>query len=340
MTRWGIIGPPGDPQVANVTAALRERGAEPVVLDLSGFPARSRLSLLDGTPSAPGVDVTAVRAWYLRSMPLPLPFAPWPGQGGRPGQDARDDARGDRGGVTPEEREREQRSAYAGGRERRSFTFGFVTALRHGGAVLVNPPETLGQHFLKLDQLRRLREAAVPVPRTLATNDPDAVAGFARATAGPVVYKPLAGGALCRRITPDDLRPERLRLLATAPVLFQEEVPGRNLRVYVVDGEVAASYEIVSEELDFRGAERAVLPEPPSEQERDACLRAARACGLTFTGVDVRRRDDGTFAVLECNPSPMFAAVERRTGSAGVTRALAALLCRAAVTGRAGCAGR
>ncbi|GAA3012186.1 hypothetical protein [Streptosporangium longisporum] len=333
MTRWGIIGPPEDPQVANVTAALRERGAEPVVLDLSGFPARSRLSLLDGTPSAPGVDVTAVRAWYLRSMPLPLPFAPWP-----PGRDAQDTpgdrgdggSGGDGGGVTPEEWEREQRSAYAGGRERRSFTFGFVTALRHGGAVLVNPPETLGQHFLKLDQLRRLREAAVPVPRTLATNDPDAVAGFARATAGLVVYKPLAGGALCRRITPGDLRPERLRLLATAPVLFQEEVPGRNLRVYVVDDEVAASYEIVSEELDFRGAERAVLPEPPSEQERDACVRAARACGLTFTGVDVRRRDDGTFAVLECNPSPMFAAIERRTGSAGVTRALAALLCRAA----------
>ncbi|MGC5014322.1 ATP-grasp domain-containing protein [Streptosporangium sp. DT93] len=320
MTRWGIIGPPGDPQVANVAAALRERGAEPVVLDLTAFPARSRLSLLDDLPSVPGVDVGAVRAWYLRSMPLPLPFALPPGRDERPGRDEP---------PALEERVREQRSAYAGGRERRSFTFGFVTALRCGGATLVNPPETLGQHFLKLEQLRRLREAGVPVPRTLATNDPDAVVGFARAT-GPIVYKPLAGGALCRRVTPEDLRPERLRLLATAPVLFQEEIPGRNLRVYVVGGEVAASYEIVSDELDFRGAERDVFPAAPSPQERDACLRAARACGMTFTGIDVRRRDDGTFAVLECNPSPMFAAVERRTGSSGVTGALAALLRRAA----------
>ncbi|MEU4834626.1 hypothetical protein [Streptosporangium sp. NPDC023615] len=337
MTRWGIIGPPDDPQVSNVAAALRERGAEPVVLDLTAFPARSRLSLLDGVPSVPGVDVGAVRAWYLRSMPLPLPFALPLGQTERHDRDGRL-ARGDRqgrdeqsgrGGTVPEELAREQRSAYAGGRERRSFTFAFVTALRCGGAALVNPPGTLGQHFLKLEQLRRLRGAAVPVPRTLATNDPDAVVAFARA-AGPIVYKPLAGGALCRRVTPQDLRPERLRLLATAPVLFQEEVPGRNLRVYVVGGEVAASYEIVSEELDYRGAERAVFPVAPSPDETDACLRAARACGLTFTGIDVRRRDDGTFAVLECNPSPMFAAIERRTATAGVTRALAALLRRAA----------
>jgi hypothetical protein len=47
---------------------------------------------------------------------------------------------------------------------------------------------------------------------------------------------------------------------------------------------------------------------------------------MAFTGIDIRRRRDGSFALLECNPSPMFAAIERRTGASPVTAALAGLL--------------
>ena len=60
--------------------------------------------------------------------------------------------------------------------------------------------------------------------------------------------------------------------------------------------------------------------------EADACRRAAAACGMTFTGLDLRRRPDGGFAVLECNPSPMFAGIQRRTGAEPVSDALAELL--------------
>ncbi|MGH3941465.1 MAG: ATP-grasp domain-containing protein [Pseudonocardiaceae bacterium] len=283
----------------------------PVILDFSRFPAKQTLSLLDGMPSAPGLGIDGARCWYIRSMPLPLPFFP---------KIARVDT------SSPDELARGWRHSYAGGRERRSFAFSFIRALERGGAFLVNPPVTFGQHFLKIEQLQLLRDVAVPVPRTLATNDPAAVIDFARSIDGSVVYKPLAGGAPCRRVTPEDLHPERLSLLANAPVLFQEEIPGRNLRVYAVAGRVVASYEIVSAELDYRGAETAVLPVALSDEEHKASLRAAEACGLVFTGIDIRRRPDGTFALLECNPSPMFTAIERRTGEALVTRALADLL--------------
>jgi hypothetical protein len=140
------------------------------------------------------------------------------------------------------------------------------------------------------------------------------------------VYKPLAGGGRCRRLSAADLEPDRLRLLAGAPALFQEEVPGANIRVYVVGDRVAAAYEIVSEELDYRGAEDAVVPTALDAAEHDACLRAAAACDMTFTGIDLRRRPDGGFAVLECNPSPMFAGIERWTGAAPVSLALTDLL--------------
>ena len=301
----GIIGRPDDPQVASVAGSLRRRGIEPVVLDLSRFPDHGSFSVRDGVPTARNLDLRAVAAWYVRSLPLPLPF------------------------LVPHDIDPDaSRLRYAAGRERRSFLAGFVAAMQASGALFVNPPAVMAQHFRKLEQLDTLRAAGVPVPATLATNDPWAVRRFARDVGEALVYKPLAGGGRCRRVTGDDLDLDRLRLLARAPVLFQAEIPGRNIRVYVVGGRMAAAYEIVSEQLDYRGAEIAVRSVLLGSAEADACLRAASACGMAFTGIDVRRRPDGSFAVLECNPSPMFAGIERRTGAAPVTDALTDLLQR------------
>ena len=300
----GIIGSPRDEQVARVARRLRDRGSEPLILNLRTFPAKARLSLFDGVPSVTGVDITAVRSWYIRSIPLPLPFL----------------------AASPRD--------YAAGREQRSFVTSFVAAVQRAGASLVNPPELFSQHFLKLEQLERIRGAGVPVPPTLATNDPAAVVDFARRNDGTLVYKPVAGGGRCRRVSLDDLGDDRLGRLASAPVLFQEEVPGRNVRVYVVGGEVVAVYEIISNEVDYRGSETAVIPIEASDDERKACRRAAEACELVFTGIDLKRRPDGRFAVLECNPSPMFAAIERRTGQSAISEALAELLLRAAAPTR------
>ena len=309
----GIIGPPSDPHVANVADCLREHGAEPVVLDLSRFPRSGTIGVLDGTPRVGGVDLCSVAAWYVRSLPLPLPFHPLDEERGEPGE-------------TLEDLYNRAHRAYAAGRERRSLVFSFISALEQAGTLFVNRPAQFSQHFFKLDQLDRLRRAGIPVPRSLGTNDPEAVLEFARSVPGPIVYKPLAGGGLCRRASETDLTLPRLRLLAHAPVLFQEEVPGRNIRSYVVGGRVVASYEILAEELDYRGAETAVVATPLSEEESDASCRAAQACELTFTGIDIRRRPDGTFAVLECNPSPMFAGIERITSAALISQGLAELL--------------
>jgi hypothetical protein len=81
--------------------------------------------------------------------------------------------------------------------------------------------------------------------------------------------------------------------------------------------------------LDCRGAETAMHAIGLSDAEWRATAAAARgACGMVFTGIDVRRRPNGAFVVLACNSSPMFAAIERRTGAAPVTEALADLLTR------------
>jgi len=310
MRNVGIFGREDDPQVARVAEYLRGRGAAPRIISLADFPARLRLTVEDGAARVEGEPLPASSSWYVRSLPMTMPFFDF---------DPRVEA------ASPPELLARWRARYAAERERQSFITGFVLALGRAGARLVNEPTALDQHFVKLEQLARLRAAGIPVPRTLATNDPEVLARFA-ARVGEVVYKPLAGGALCRRLMPEDLTGERLAALARAPVLFQEEVRGRNLRVYVVGGRVAAAYEIVSDEVDYRGREKGLAAAPLTEAERDAALRAADACAMPFTGLDLKRREDGRFAVLECNPSPMFAAIERWTKAAPVTRALGELL--------------
>lgn len=312
MHTVGIFGRADDPQAARVAGYLRGRGAAPLVVSLGDFPARLRLTVEDGEAHAGGRRLAGESAWYVRSMPMTMPFFDFD-----PRVEA-DDAR---------ELLARWRARYAAERERQSFITGFVLALGRAGARLVNEPSALDQHFVKLEQLARLRAAGVPVPRTLATNDPEALARFA-ARVGSVVYKPLAGGALCRRLTPEDFSDERLAALARAPVFFQEEARGRNMRIYVVGGRVAAAYEILSDEVDYRGSEKGVVGAELTEAERDAAVRAAEACAMPFTGLDLKRGEDGRFAVLECNPSPMFAAIEARTGRAPVTEALGELLLR------------
>lgn len=54
--------------------------------------------------------------------------------------------------------------------------------------------------------------------------------------------------------------------------MFQAEIPGRNIRVYVVGGSVVASYEVVSDELDYRGAEKAVLRVALGAEEGDVWM--------------------------------------------------------------------
>jgi ribosomal protein S6--L-glutamate ligase len=134
----------------------------------------------------------------------------------------------------------------------------------------------------------------------------------------------LAGGATVREVAAGDLTDDRLTALTLAPVLFQAYVPGIPVRAYVVGRRVVAAAEIHSAELDYRRGEESVVPTRLTALERRAVLAAARVCGMMFAGVDLIRSDAG-FHILECNPSPMFAVFEDKTGLR-VAEPLASLL--------------
>jgi glutathione synthase/RimK-type ligase-like ATP-grasp enzyme len=174
------------------------------------------------------------------------------------------------------------------------------------GAHFVNPVEQHDLHHLKLHQLELLARVGIHVPESLATSDPKALRAFVGRHKG-VIYKPLAGGTLVRKLSKDDLKPARLGLLASAPVLFQEQIQGDELRAYVLDGEVVAAFVAPTKGVaDVRERLDRFRPAKMTREEQDVCAKAVKATGLVFSGLDVRRAKRG-LVVLECNPTPAIA---------------------------------
>ena len=96
---------------------------------------------------------------------------------------------------------------------------------------------------------------------------------------------------------------------------FVEESAGEDIRALVVGGKVVASMKRQSLDDDFRsnihqGGEGSVVK--LTEEERKVAVKAAKAMGLPFCGVDMMRSSRGPL-VLEVNPSPGFA-IEKVTG--------------------------
>lgn len=178
-------------------------------------------------------------------------------------------------------------------------------------------------------QLDLFERAGLPVPDTVMTTDPDAAVTFCEEH-DRVIYKPVTTNAAPAEVTEEDLTPERLAKLRNAPVQFQEFVPGDDLRVYVLDGEVIGAIRYESDRFSFKldqKAGRSVDAQPASVASaiEDTATRAAELVDLTFGAADVRRRPDGGHALLELNQAPAFAAADEYADQ-NVTDAVAGYL--------------
>lgn len=300
--RIGILGQPTDAEADLVAARLREAGADPLFADLSAFPRATRLGLHveDGRPrvTLDGQDVSDVGAWYVRRFGHVDPLL--------------------RGELSRED----WNDVYGQFREwghvenQKAMTVASLLRFLEELAPMVNPPEAFIGHNRKPHQVWLLRKAGLPVPDFLASNDPDALRAFL-ARHSRVVYKPVAGGRHTREIDRPHLD-ARVHALATEPILVQALAEGRHCRAYVVGDRYLGAGEILFDReagIDYRastrGADRIDLP----PRIRDECVKAAQACGMSFTGLDVIWDEaSGAHHFLECNPSAMFVNFERMTG--------------------------
>lgn len=153
------------------------------------------------------------------------------------------------------------------------------------------------------------REAGLPVPETvLHSSVAVAEAALARA---PVVYKPVAGGDMCRELDTEALGKVGAPHLPR-PYIFQEKLVPPEIRVFRVGARFFA-FRIDADALDYRtvgGAAKVTEVEPPDEI-LDGLRALTDRIGFTYTAADFKTREStGELVFLEANSNPMFAAFD------------------------------
>ncbi len=201
--------------------------------------------------------------------------------------------------------------------------------LSESGVPVVNAPRALERTIDKHWCSHLLMREGIPTPRTVAAE------GFEAAMDGfremrDVVVKPLlgSGGRGIVRVSDEDLAYRTFRALDLARSVYylQEFVPHGHfdLRLFVVGDEVVAAARRVGDGWKTNVAAGAVAePHDPDPEERDLALRACRAVGADYAGVDLVRDPDGRLLVIEVNGIPGWAALQRSTGR-DLARAIAA----------------
>lgn len=163
----------------------------------------------------------------------------------------------------------------------------------------------------KVNQLREAIRSGLEIPRTVVSNDINAVSEFVssrscvvKALDAPVVV--LEGEErfmFTSKVTPDDLTESEA--ISTSPLIYQELVDPRvDVRVTVVGERAFASAAVGVKSQDWRLDADQVRFEPTviSASLTQQCVTLVRALGLTFGGIDLLQHGD-QFTFLEINPS-------------------------------------
>jgi glutathione synthase/RimK-type ligase-like ATP-grasp enzyme len=194
----------------------------------------------------------------------------------------------------------------------------------------------------KVSQLEQARRVGMLIPRTLATNDPEAARKFLAELSGAAIYKALYPPT--RQLAPegeqgdtggkkrwasvftnklDERALAKLDGVRYAPCLFQELDDKRiELRVTVLGHQVFAT-EIHSQahadsSIDFRrhyalGVTPYAIHALP-HAVADQCRALNHALGLRFGAYDFILTPDGRYVFLEVNQAGQFLWLEEQTG--------------------------
>lgn len=277
--------------------ALDARGVRGVRVDLDLYPTALDLRLPvadDAEPMVGDIPLSAVRGAWVRKVTAPrLPD-------GLPSV-----------------------AADALRRERIQHIRGLFDALEERGARVINPRAAeRAIEGNKHRQLRLARAAGLRVPRTLTTNDPDAVRAFFDRCGGEVVVKLLssfswsldrAAELPTRVLCEDDLA--HLDELRLGPMCFQERIRApRELRICWVAGRCFAGAQAMGDDVDWRTNGTGWQPGAVPPDTAAALGRMMDAAGLVTGSIDLMVPDDGPPVFLEVNPQGEWGMLQHQLG--------------------------
>ena len=308
-----VVSYPGEEHTAGVVGCLSRQGREVVQIDLGDFPAKS-LTLSWCAENEPtyrvetaGGHVDLSRAgvgWWRRVRPFTID----------PGM-------------------RSEQDRYFANSETSQAVHGMLDAI---GCRWINSREADAAAHHKPYQWAVARRLGLRLPGTLVTNRPEDARSFIDVMGlGRTVFKPFLASINSwretRLVTHADL--DRLELVRYAPVIFQEFIPGVDLRVTVV-GDAVFAAEIDAQQTSYPVDMRMVVEEAtvravelPAEI-RDKLLALQADLGLVYGAIDLRRTAEGEYYFLEVNPAGQWHFVEQRT-RLPITQAMADCLAAA-----------
>lgn len=291
-----------------VTQAIEERGGNVFRFDTDRFPTEIRLIARYGSDadrlilaSEQGeLDLQDVSAIWHRRLNI--------------------------GGKIPKTIEQQLRGASVG--ESRATVMGMLASIK---AFRIDQVQHIRHAENKQLQLQIARELNLEVPRTLITNDPEAVREFAKSCENGLVTKMLSSFAVYENgqervvftnpVKPQDL--EDLSGLRLCPMTFQEMIPKRlELRVTVV------GQNVFSASINSQASERAIHdwrrdglglleewePYDLPDDIKGRLLGLMDYFGLNYGAIDIIVTPDGRHVFLEVNPAGEFFWLERSPG--------------------------
>ena len=295
--------------IASVSQAIETRGGRAFRFDTDLFPTEvqavlqqdneaDRLTLRSTAGGVNLSDVTAI--WYRRTR-----F----------------------GGRIPETMDRQFRMASIG--ECRATVSGLIASLK---AFQMDPVPVFRHASNKQLQLQVARELGLETPRTLTTNDPDAVQAFAERCPAGLVTKMLSsfaifdeqGGENVVFTTPLDTEDlEDLSGLEFCPMTFQERLPKKvELRVTIVGDRVFTA--AIDPAIQARAAhdwrregEELLEHWQPGDLPDDVATRLLRFMDyfdLNYGAIDVIVTPEDRYVFLEINPVGEYFWLERCPG--------------------------
>jgi MvdD family ATP-grasp ribosomal peptide maturase len=295
--------------VEMVAQAIERKGGEVIRFDTDRYPTEVRLSAYYGKVDDERLTLTNAQGEFnLREV-----TSLW-------------HRRLNFGAQLPTTLDRQLRHASLG--ETRAAAWGMLSSLK---AFRMDELQRIRHAENKQLQLQVARELGLEIPRTLTTNDPEAVRAFAASCERGIVTKMLSSFAVYENgqelvvftnpVKPEDL--EDLSGLSLCPMTFQEMIPkALELRTTVV-GRRVMSASINSQSSDRaahdwrRDGLRMIQDWQPYELPRETeekILRLMDYFVLNYGAIDIIVTPDGRHVFLEVNPVGEFFWLERTPG--------------------------
>ncbi len=210
--------------------------------------------------------------------------------------------------------------------DRSYFSMAIVRQLERLGVNIFNPAGTIEQVADKLHTHQILVENDLPTPPTMLAKFPVDIDLIESTIGFPVVVKTLLGSngtgvfLIENRNAFEDLMELIGETNPNIQLIFQQFVAaskGRDLRLFVVDGEVVACMERRAREGSFKAnysAGGSVHAFEPDDEARELAVRTAEVLNIQVAGIDLLFMKEGGYTVCEANTFPGFKGLEKATG--------------------------